>query len=93
MHDSLENDFVTELFIYALLLIYSDVIMCHRRHVITSSLNVELIPFLQCDSHVVFSFFVSGNLDYSYYEAKTSADGVLDESRSRVNDPTKNKAS
>ena len=91
MHDSLENDFVTELFIYALLLIYSDVIICHRRHVITSSLNVELIPFLQCDSHVNLCsvFFVSGNLvDYSYYEAKTSTDGVPDESRSRVNDPT-----
>ena len=29
-------------------------------------------------------FFVSGNLDYSYYQAKTSTDGVPDESRSRV---------
>ena len=86
MHDSLENDIVTELCIYALLLIYSDVIMCHHRHVITSSLNVELMPSF-CSV-----FVVSGNLDF-YYKAKNSTDGVPDESRSRANDPTKNKAS
>ena len=91
VHDSLENDIVTELFIYALMLIYSDVIMCHHRHVITSSLNVELMPFFVIDT-LCSVFVVSGNLDF-YYKAKTSTDGVPDKSRSRVNDPTKNNAS
>ena len=31
-----EEDIVIELFIYALMLIYSDVIMCYGRYVITS---------------------------------------------------------
>ena len=61
MRRSVANDIDIEPFIYALVLIYSDVIMCHRRHIISSFLSVRLAPFRHVIDWLCSIFVVSGN--------------------------------
>lgn len=59
-----EDDIVIEPFIYVLMVIYCDVIMCHHRHVITSFMRVALAPFLPCDWLIGLSFCCFWNRDF-----------------------------